>query len=134
MKNLILLGLFLLSFSAYSQSTAGKSTTENKDDKLLLTIFLKHDQSMNVDEIEKIKTEQGFYENFPPEGTSIVNWYVVMGIGQMIVLELPASKLRTVNVALEKTAWKAFRTEFHPTYNLYPVIENKLKNKTKISY
>lgn len=134
MKNLILLGLFLLSFSAYSQSTAGKSTTENKDDKLLLTIFLKHNQSMNVDEIEKIKTEQGFYENFPPEGTSIVNWYVVMGIGQMIVLELPASKLRTVNVALEKTTWKAFRTEFHPTYNLYPVIENKLKNKTKISY
>ncbi|MFC6268503.1 hypothetical protein [Frigoriflavimonas asaccharolytica] len=134
MKNLLLLALLFLSCTAYSQSNAAKSGAENKDDKILLTIFLKHDQTMNVDEIEKIKVEQGFYENFPPEGTSVVNWFVVMGIGQMVVLELPASKLRAVNLALEKTAWKAFKTEFYPTYNLYPFIEGKIKNKSKVVY
>ena len=40
----------------------------------------------------------------------MVSWYVMMGIGQVVTLEVPASKLRDVNVALEKTAWKAFRT------------------------
>lgn len=132
MKNVLLIALFLISSFTYSQSPAGKSAPENKEDKLLLTIFLKHDQSKNIDEIEKIKNDQGFYENFPSEGVSVVDWYVVMGIGQMVVLELPASQLRSVNVALEKTAWKAFKTEFYTTYNLYPIIENKLKNKSKV--
>ena len=133
MKYAVLLGLFLLQFASYSQSLDEKSSSENANDKLLLTIFLKHDQSMNLNEIEKIKTDQAFYENFPSEGVSVVDWYVVMGIGQMVVLELPASKLRTVNVALEKTAWKAFKTEFYTTYNLYPIIEHKLKNKSKVT-
>ncbi|SFB33417.1 hypothetical protein [Algoriphagus aquimarinus] len=132
MKYILLLALFILQFTGYSQTLNEKPSSEKGSDKLLLTIFLKHDQSMNIDEIEKIKTDQGFYENFPSEGVSVVDWYVVMGIGQMVVLELPASKLRTVNVALEKTAWKAFKTEFYTTYNLYPIIENKLKNKSKV--
>ena len=38
----------------------------------------------------------------------------MMGIGQVVTLEGPALKLRDVNVALEKTARKAFRTEFYP--------------------
>ncbi|TYB74376.1 hypothetical protein ES674_14105 [Bizionia myxarmorum] len=111
-----------------------KPSSEKANDKLLLTIFLKHDQSMNLNEIEEIRTNQGFYENLPPEGTSVVNWFVVMGLGQMVVLELPASKLSAVNLAIERTAWKAFTTEIYPTYNLYPIIENKLKNKSKVNY
>jgi hypothetical protein len=54
----------------------------------------------------------------------VVSWYVMMGIGQVVTLEVPASKLRDVNIALEKTAWKAFRTEFYPTYDLYPIIKD----------
>ncbi|MBU2927090.1 hypothetical protein [Winogradskyella psychrotolerans] len=133
MKYAVLLPLFLLQMIVHAQSTDTLTSIEKVDDKLLLTIFLKHDQSMNLNEIEKIKTDQAFYENFPSEGVSVVDWYVVMGIGQMVVLELPASKLRTVNVALEKTAWKAFKTEFYTTYNLYPIIEHKLKNKSKVT-
>jgi len=134
MKYSLLLGLFLLQIIGYSQSTDVKTGSEKGNDKLLLTIFLKHDQSMNLSEIEKIRTDQGFYENFPPEGVSVVNWFVVMGVGQMIVLELPASKLRAVNLAIERTAWKAFKSEIYPTYDLYPVMENKLKNKLKVTY
>ena len=109
-----------------------KPSSEKEDNKLLLTVVLKHDQSMTLNEIEKIRTDQGFYENLPPEGTSVVNWFVVMGLGQ--VVELPASKLSAVNLAIERTAWKAFTTEIYPTYNLYPIIENKLKNKSKVEY
>ena len=102
-------------------------------DAILLTVFLKHDQSKNLIEIQQLQEEQGFWKAFPPEGTTVVSWYVMMGIGQVVTLEVPASKLREVNVALEKTAWKAFRTEFYPTYDLYPFIKNKLANSAKKS-
>ncbi|WP_400073528.1 hypothetical protein [Zobellia russellii] len=136
MKNALLTALVVLCFSTLSnaQSSTNESGESQETEKLLLTIFLKHDQSMNLEEIEKVRSNQGFYKNFPPEGVSVVNWYVVMGIGQMIVLELPASKLREVNLAIEKTAWKAFRSEIYPTYDLYPLIEQKLDNKSKVSY
>ena len=102
-------------------------------DAILLTVFLRHDQSLNLAEINKLQEEQGFWKAFPPEGTTVVSWYVMMGIGQVVTLEVPASKLREVNVALEKTAWKAFRTEFYPTYDLYPFIKDKLANPAKKS-
>ena len=102
-------------------------------DAILLTVFLRHDQSLNLAEIHKLQEEQGFWKAFPPEGTTVVSWYVMMGIGQVVTLEVPASKLRDVNVALEKTAWKAFRTEFYPTYDLYPIIKDKLANPAKKS-
>ena len=100
-------------------------------DAILLTIFLRHDQSLNLTKIHKLQDEQGFWKAFPPEGTAVISWYVMMGIGQVVTLEVPASKLRDVNLALEKTAWKAFRTEFYPTYDLYPFIVNKLANPSK---
>lgn len=102
-------------------------------DSILLTIFLKHDQSQNLTEIQRIQEEQGFWKAFPPEGTTVVSWYVMMGIGQVVTLEVPAAKLREVNLALEKTAWKAFQTEFYPTYDLYPFIQDKLANPAKKS-
>lgn len=108
-----------------------KSKSENPSDKILLTIFLKHDQSKSLDEINKILESQKFFQNFPPEGTSVVSWHVVMGIGQVVTLEVPASLLRNVNLAIEKHGWKAFKSEFYPTYDLYPIIQEKLKNKSK---
>jgi len=47
----------------------------------------------------------------------VVSWTVAMGIGQVIVLRLPASRIREVNRVLEDTAWGAYRTEFYPTYD-----------------
>ena len=134
MKYAVLLGLFLLQFTGYSQSLDEKSSSEKADDKMLLTIFLKHDQSKTLNEVEEIRMNQGFYENLPPEGVSVVNWFVVMGLGQVAILELPASKLSAVNLAIERTAWKAFSTEMYATYNLYPIIEHKLKNKSRVDY
>ena len=47
----------------------------------------------------------------------MVSWYVMMAIGQVVTLRLPASRLREVNRILENTAWGSYRTEFHPTYD-----------------
>ena len=35
-------------------------------DAILLTIFLKHDQSLNLAAIQKLQEEQGFWKAFPP--------------------------------------------------------------------
>jgi hypothetical protein len=61
--------------------------------------------------------KQGFYKAFPPPGVEVVSWNVVMGIGQVLTLRLPASRLREVNRIFEDTAWGAYRTEFYPTYD-----------------
>jgi hypothetical protein len=39
----------------------------------------------------------------------------MMGVGQVVTLRLPASRLREVNRILENTAWGSYRTEFYPT-------------------
>jgi hypothetical protein len=41
----------------------------------------------------------------------------MMGVGQVVTLRLPASRLREVNRVLETTAWGSYRTEFYPTYD-----------------
>jgi hypothetical protein len=87
------------------------------DNAVLLTIFLKHDQSRPLSELNAQLAKQGFYKAFPPAGMEVVSWTVAMGIGQVVVLRLPASRVREVNRVLEDTAWGVYRTEFYPTYD-----------------
>ncbi len=84
---------------------------------ILLTVFLRHDQSKNLNQINDELWKNGYFDQFPPEGVEVVSWYVVMNIGQIVTLRLPAEKLREVNVVLERTAWGPYRTDFHPTYD-----------------
>ncbi|QOZ42442.1 hypothetical protein XH89_02385 [Bradyrhizobium sp. CCBAU 53340] len=87
------------------------------DNAVLLTVFFKHDQSRPLDELNAQLDRQGFRKAFPPAGVEVVSWYVMMGIGQVITLRLPASRLREVNRIIEDTAWGPYRTEFYPTYD-----------------
>jgi hypothetical protein len=89
-------------------------TAENA---VMLTIFLKHDQSRPLGELNAQLEKQGYYKAFPPPGIEVVSWYVMMGIGQVVTLRLPASRLREVNRIFETTAWGGYRTEFYPTYD-----------------
>jgi hypothetical protein len=89
--------------------------------EMMLTVFLKHRQSMNLAEINQKLEDTGFWREFPPDGVEVVSWYVMMGIGQVVTLKLPAEKLRAVNLAIEQNAWGAFETEFYPTYDFRPV-------------
>jgi hypothetical protein len=85
---------------------------------MLLTEFLKHDQSMNNVQRRELLNESGFRDMFPPEGVEIANHYVMMGIGQVIVMRFPPDHLRRVNQAIERGAWGANQTEFYVTYDL----------------
>jgi hypothetical protein len=89
----------------------------------LLTIFLKHDQSKTVDEINEHAKQTHFAEMFPPKGIEVVSWYVMMGIGQVVTLRVPPSRLREVNLAIEKGAWGGYHTEFYATYDFKPIWE-----------
>src|ERR1700739_636119 len=119
-RNGSIVGMFLSIGSAGAQQAPSASPIPNAEsDKgsILLTVFLRHDQSKPLDQINAELRQQGYYKAFPPAGREVVSWYVMMGIGQVITLRVPAERLREVNVALEKTAWGGYRTEFYPTYD-----------------
>jgi hypothetical protein len=102
--------------NALAAPSAGTAAA-TPDNAILLTVFLRHDQSRPLSELNAQLEKQGFYKAFPPEGVEVVSWTVVMGIGQVIVLRLPATRIREVNRVLEDTAWGPYRTEFYPTYD-----------------
>ena len=117
-----LAGMLAFSPGADAQIPATPAApTENAaptaDNAVMLTVFLKHDQSRPLGELNAQLTKQGFYKAFPPDGIEVVSWYVMMGIGQVVTLRLPASRLREVNRIFETTAWGSYRTEFYPTYD-----------------
>ncbi|MEX3928321.1 hypothetical protein AB4Y36_30405 [Paraburkholderia sp. BR10936] len=99
------------------------SATPAGDGTFLLTIFLKHDESKPLPKINQQLAEQGFYKAFPPPGIEVVSWYVMMGIGQVVTLRVPADRLREVNRAIEETAWGGYHTEFYPTYDYKALAE-----------
>jgi hypothetical protein len=99
--------------------------------KVMLTIFLRHDQSKTLDEINAQLDKNGFRQAFPPEGVEVVSWYVMMGIGQVVTLRMPAERLRAVNLMIEQKAWGAYRTDFYATYDFRPVAEAERKKGSK---
>jgi hypothetical protein len=113
----VLASALLLNVGSDAQGVPQSTATPTPDNAILLTVFLKHDQSRPLNELNAQLEKQGFYKAFPPEGVEVVSWYVMMGIGQVVTLRLPASRLREVNRVLEDTAWGSYRTEFYPTYD-----------------
>lgn len=111
------LGVLLGSVSLAQEGPLTGPLLEN-DEAFLLTVYLKHDQTMNISEINELAAQNRLNEIFPPEGVEIVDHYVFMGIGQVIVLRVPPNRLRMLNIALERGAWGAYQTEFYVTYDL----------------
>ena len=64
------------------------------NETLLVTVLLKHDQSKNLEDIQRHMKQQEWWERFPPQG-----------------------------VELERSAWGVFSTEVFPTYDFIPVRE-----------
>lgn len=113
-----LVGALALTSATMAQTTPPQGhAAPTADNAVLLTVFFKHDQSRPLNELNAQLDKQGFYKAFPPPGIEVVSWYVMMGIGQVITLRLPASRLREVNRVIEDTAWGSYRTEFYPTYD-----------------
>lgn len=117
-----LMGAYMLTSPAMAQTAPpARNAAPTADNAVLLTIFFKHDQSRPLSELNAQLDKQGFRKAFPPDGVEVVSWYVMMGIGQVVTLRLPASRLREVNRIIEDTAWGPYRTEFYPTYDYKPV-------------
>jgi hypothetical protein len=114
-----LAGVLMISSSACAQTAAApaENAPPTADNAVMLTVFFKHDQSRPLSELHAQLEKQGFHKAFPPPGVEVVSWYVMMGIGQVVTLRFPASRLREVNRVLENTAWGSYRTEFYPTYD-----------------
>ncbi|MFK4720719.1 hypothetical protein ABIE89_001819 [Bradyrhizobium niftali] len=114
----MLAGALALTSTTMAQTSPPQgNAAPTADNAVLLTVFFKHDQSRPLNELNAQLDKQGFHKAFPPPGIEVVSWYVMMGIGQVITLRLPASRLREVNRVIEDTAWGAYRTEFYPTYD-----------------
>jgi hypothetical protein len=112
--------LALAAASAGAQTTTAPppgAAVATPDNAVLLTVFFRHDQSRPLGELNAQLARQGFYKAFPPPGVEVVSWVVAMGVGQIVTLRLPASRIREVKRVLEDTAWGAYRTEFYPTYD-----------------
>lgn len=128
-KALLVAGLTMLAMSVCTQDTAMAQTSGRSqatgETSFLLTVFLRHDESKTLEQINQHLRETGYYKRFPPPGTGVVSWYVMMGIGQVVTLRVPPGKLREVNRALEETAWGGYRTEFYPTYDYKSLAEEE---------
>ena len=107
----------LFGTGAQAQTTPTGNAAPTSDTAIMITIFFKHDQSRPLSELNAQLERQGFYKAFPPDGVEVVSWYVMMGVGQVVTLRLPASRLREVNRVIENSAWGAYHTEFYPTYD-----------------
>ncbi len=96
----------------------------------MLTIFLRHDETKTVDEINQHLKQTGWFRDFPPNDVEVLSWYVMMGIGQVVTIRFPAERLRDINRIVEGEAWGGYRTEFYPTYDyraLYDALRAKMR-------
>ncbi len=120
MRSVVAIALCLLAGgSALGQTKPSEApSVALPKDYVLLTIFLKHDQSKTLDEINAELAERSFMKEFPPNGVEVESWYVMMGIGQVVTLRVPPEKLRELNRVIEQKAWSAYTTEFYLTYDI----------------
>ncbi len=120
----------LASLVRWAKADPQPSADGGKPDLEMLTIFLRHDETKTVDEINQHLKRTGWFDHFPPPGVEVVSWYVMMGIGQVVTIRFPAERLRDINRLIEGEAWGGYRTEFYPTYDyraLYAQLQTKMK-------
>lgn len=98
--------------------------------KVLLTIFLKHDQRHDLDAIQSRLKAKDWWGRFPIDGTRVVSWTVAMGFGQIVVLETPPGLIPQINLELERSAWGVFNTECFVSYDFVPVRE-RIKERVR---
>jgi hypothetical protein len=121
MSTLLISSVYCAGVSAQATTQPAKNAVATADNAMMLTVFLKHDQTRPLSELKAQLAQQGFHKTFPPAGVEVVSWNIMMGIGQVVTVRFPVSRLAEVNLALENTAWGSYRTEFYPTYDIKPL-------------
>jgi len=100
-------------------------------DSVTVTVILKHQQDKNLSEIRRRLESQGFWDLFPPADCRVVSWHISLGFGHIIVLRVPASSVRRLNLALENGAWGAYTTEVLLSYDYLPVWQEYMERRTE---
>jgi len=98
-------------------STPAFSMPPLPSDHVLMTVFLRQDQSKPLPRLLEEMEANGFLSHFPPPGITVVSWLNLPSFGQVVILKVPPARLREVNVAIETHAWGAYRTEVHLAYD-----------------
>ena len=91
------------------------------DERVLVTVLLRHDQSKTLDEHMAHLKRTGFFRDFPPEGSEVASWVVAMSFGYIIQLRVEPAALRSLNRFIEQKAWGSFRYEVYPSYDFAPI-------------
>jgi len=99
--------------------------SEKRSDEMMLSIFLKHKEKIELRDIDKNMEKNNFWSKFPPEGIEIVSWYVMMGVGQVVTLRFPPERLREINLVLEMNASCTLSPEYFPTYDYKEIYDKK---------
>ena len=98
-------------------------------DSVMVTVILKHQQNKNLPEIRRILEAQGFWDIFPPQDARVVSWTIAMGLGHVIIMQVPTGAIRRLNLALENGAWGAFDTEIYLTYDYKQVWQEYIERR-----
>lgn len=131
LKTYPIITLFILSILMLGQPALSKEDHTINSDEILITVILKHQQDKNLTELQKKMDTNRFWQSFPPEGIKIESWYVAMGLGQVITVKIHPKDLRTLNLAIEKSAWGIFNTEIYPTYEFKNIAQDIKQKKIK---
>lgn len=99
------------------------------EDSVMITLILKHQQDKNLQEIRRVLEAQGFWDMFPPEDARIISWTIAMGLGHVIVLQVPANAIRRLNLAIENGAWGAYDSEFYLSYDYKEIWEDYIEKR-----
>lgn len=140
-KSLLLLLLAFVSCSTGAwaqQSPTIKSIPEPnaassplESDSILVTIILKHQQNKNLPEIKRILEAQGFWDQFPGPDARVVSWTLAMGLGHVIVVKIPPSAVRRINLAIENGAWGAFDSEIYLSYDYKGIWHDSMEKRAE---
>jgi hypothetical protein len=115
---LTLLAIFIITQTVFPQD---KKERAEDSSKVTLTVILRPNQDMSTQEIQQQMLDNSFWKTFPPDYAEILSWYYVMGVGQIITVRIPPSKLSEFNETSQNAAWGAYSTEFYVTYDYMPV-------------
>jgi hypothetical protein len=141
-SNIFILG-FALSFCLFQPNLSAQiiktgtpegpsmQSTTATDDSLMVTVILKHQQDKNLLEIRRKLESNGFWDLFPPREARILSWHIAIDLGHVIVLKMPASAIRTLNLSLENGAWAAFDTEVHLSYDYLSIYRDYLEKRAE---
>ncbi len=99
------------------------------EDSVMVTLILKHQQDKNLQEIRRVLEAQGFWDMFPPEGARVISWTIAMGLGHVIVMQVPVHAVRRLNLALENGAWGAYDTEIYLSYDYRSIWEEYIEKR-----